>query len=199
MRMKSSVWKLAAMALGSAIVFTCVIFAIPLKTVPHQTTKTCYETKMETESYVVKEPHVTQEMLEKSEILFDGFGTVVPEGFDIPFFIDKSNARLAVTFQNPFPGGLYIYSAGRIVYEKLGNQGTFEIPLPEGNYKAKFRENLMWGEQVYVRLAMKWTELEEVTRYKEVIEYREVPVEVEKQKTTTEYEKVSIWELIFGD
>ena len=66
MRIKGNVWKLAAMALGSAIVLTCVMFAIPLKTVPHQTTETCYETEMETESYVVKEPHVTQEMLEKS-------------------------------------------------------------------------------------------------------------------------------------
>lgn len=199
MRIKGNVWKLAAIGLGSAIMLTCIVFAIPLKTVPYQTVETYYETEMETESYVVKEPYVTEEMLEKSTVFFNGFGIVVPDGFDIPFFIDKPNAQLAVTFHNPFPGGLYIYSAGRIIYEKLGNQGTFEIPLPEGTYKAKFRENLMWGEQVYVRLVVKWTELEEVTRYKERTEYREVPVEVEKQRTVTTYQKVSIWELILGD
>ncbi|MBC8276393.1 MAG: hypothetical protein H8E40_15690 [Chloroflexi bacterium] len=199
MSMKGSVWKLVTIGLGSAIVLMCIVFAIPLKTVPRQTIETYYETEMETESYVVKEPYVTEETLEKSKTLFDGFGTVVPDGFDVPFYIDEPNAQLVVTFQNPFPGGFYIYSAGRIIYEKLGNQGTFEIPLPEGTYKAKFRENLMWGEQVYVRLVMKWTELAEVTRYKERTEYREVPVEVEKQRTVTEYEKVSIWELILGD
>ena len=166
---------------------------------PYQIIETYYETEIERESYVVKEPYVAEEMLNKSKVLFDDFGIVVPDGFDVHFDIDKSNAQLVVTFQNPFPGGFYIYSAGRIIYEKLGNQGTFEIPLPEGAYKAKFRENMMWGEQVYVRLVMKWTELGEVTKYKERIEYREVPAEVEKQRTVTKYEKASIWELILGD
>lgn len=41
-----------------------------------------------------------------------------------------------------------------------------------------------------------WTDVEIET--KEVTEYREVPVEVEKQRTVTKYEKVSMWQLLFG-
>ncbi|GAG28032.1 unnamed protein product, partial [marine sediment metagenome] len=38
----------------------------------------------------------------------------------------------------------------------------------------------------------------ERTETREVTKYRQVPVEVEKQRTVTEYKKVSMWELIFG-
>ena len=41
-----------------------------------------------------------------------------------------------------------------------------------------------------------WDDVEIGTR--EVTKYREVPVEVEKQKTVTKYEKASIWELLLG-
>ncbi len=199
MRMKTNVWKVVAICLASIILLS-VIFAIPLTTVPHQTTETYYETEMQQESYVVDEPYVTEELLEKTEVVFDGFRVVVPKGVDVPFCIDKPDSRLAVSFENPVPGGFYIYSSsGRIVYEELGNRGAFEIPLREGEYKARFRENSLWGEQVYIRVAIKWTDLEEVTRYKEVVEYREVPVQVEKQRTVTEYERVPVWEWLFGD
>ena len=199
MRMKTNAWKVAAICLASIIVVS-VIFAIPLKTVPYQTTETYYDTEMKRESFVVDEPHVTEELHEKSETICDGFCTVVPGGVDIHFYVDKPDVRLAAKFECPIPGGFYIYSSsGRIIYEELGAQGAFEIPLPEGRYKARFRESVMWGEQVYIRLVIKWTETEEVTVYKEVTKYREVPVQVEKQRTVTRHEKVSMWEWLCGD
>ena len=199
MRMKTNVWKVAAICLASIIVVSA-IFAIPLKTVPYQTTETYYDTEMKRESYVVDEPYVTEELREKSETIFDGIRIVVPGGVDIYFYVDKPDVRLAARFECPIPGGFYVYSSsGRIIYEELGAQGAFEIPLPEGKYKARFRESAMWGEQVYIRLAIKWTEIEEVTVHKEVTEYREVPMQVEKQRTVTRYEKVSIWEWLRGD
>ena len=196
--METNTRKLITIGLGSVIVLICILFAIPLKTVPYQTIETYYETEMKRESYVVNEPYVTEELREKSKIIFDGLCVVVPKGVDIPVDIDKPNTLLVGSFENPIPGAFRIYSsAGHIIYEELGAQGTFEIPLPEGKYKAQFRESVMWGKQVYIRLTMEWTELEEVTKYKEVTKYREVPVEVEKQRTVTKYEKVSIWGSIF--
>lgn len=42
------------------------------------------------------------------------------------------------------------------------------------------------------------TATSERTETREVTKYRQVPVEVEKQRTVTEYKKVSMWELILG-
>jgi len=192
--------KLTAIGLCSAIVLLCIVFSFPLKTVPYQTLETYYETEMQQESYIVSEPYVTEESHEKSEVIFDGFEYVVPSGVNIYFRVNRPNTRVVGSFENPIPGGFYIYSpSGRVIYEKLGDRGTFEIPLLEGKYRAQFREDVMWSEQVYIKLSLKWAELEQVTRYKEVIKYREVPVQVEKKRTVTEYKKVSMWKYIFDD
>lgn len=198
--MEDSAKRVVTIGLSSAIVLTCIVFAIPLKTVPYQSIETYYDTEMKREPYVADERYVTEELREKSETLFDGSPYSVPSGINIPVSIDKANAQLVGSFELPAPGGFYIYSSsGRIIYEKLGKRGTFEISLPEGEYEALLRENVMWGEQVYLRLIVKWTELEEVTKYTKVTKYREVPVQVEKQRTVTKYRKASLWKLLFGD
>ena len=191
--------KLIIIGLVSAILVMCIVFTIPLKTVPYQIIETYYETEMKRESHMVNKPYITEEMQEKSKTLFEGSRLTVPSGVYIPFHINKPSAQLVGSFECTVPGGFYIYSsASRIIFERLGNQGTFEISLPEGEYKARFRENVMWSEQVYIHLTMKWTELGQVTRYKETVEYREVPTQVEKQRTVTKYKKVSMWKFIFG-
>jgi len=196
--MEGAIRKLVTIGLGSAMALTCIVFAIPLKTVPYQTVETYYATEMKQESYVTDEPYVVKELCEKAETLFDGFSYSVPAGINISLSIDKPNAQLAASFELPAPGGLYIYSSsGHIIYERLGKQGAFEISLPEGEYRVLLHESLIWGEQAYMRLTVKWTELEEVTKYKEATRYREVPVQVEKQRTVTKHKKASIWELIF--
>ena len=197
--METNPRRLIIIRLGLAIVLLCIILAIPLKTVPYQTIETYYETEMKREPYTVNEPYITEELHEKSEILFDDFRLTVPKGVDISFYIDKPDAQLAGSFECTLPGAFYIYSAsGHILYEKIGvSQETFQISLPEGTYKARFSENVEWGREVHIYLTMKWTELEEVTKYKEATEYREVPVQVEKQRTVTKYKKVSMWEFIF--
>jgi hypothetical protein len=103
-------------------------------------------------------------------------------------------------FNCSIPGGFYVYSStGRIVYEMLESKGDFQISLLPGSYKARFRENVVWGEKVYMRLAIEWTEAEEVTKYKETVASREIPVQTEKQRIVTTTEKKSVWQLIFSD
>ena len=198
--MRIKVARLVATILIFLIIATCIVFAIPLKVVTEQKVETYLETEIRKETYVVKEPYVEKELHTKSVVFFDGYETVVPNGVDIPFSIDKPNALLVGEFNCSISGGFYVYtSTNRIVYEMLGSQGTFQISLLPGNYKARFRENILWGEQVYMRVAVEWTEVEEVTKYKETVQHRDVPVQTERQRIVTTTEKKSIWQLIFGD
>lgn len=199
--MKDNIWKFVKIGLVSAIVLVSVIFAIPFKSIPYQDTETYYEFGMIQESYTVNEPYVTEELCEKSEVIFDGFRHMAPSGLVNHLYIRKPDVQLVVNIDSPITGAFYIYSsAGRIIYERLDvKKKTIEISLSEGNYKTVFRENIMWSEEVYMRLVTKWTEPEEMTRYKEIVKYREVPTQTEKQRAVTKYKKGSIWQLIFSD
>ena len=198
--MKGKFWKSIKFDVALAIVLLSVVFAIPFKTVSYEEIETYWDTEMKQEFYVVNEPYVMQELREKSEVIFDGFQLTVPLGIEILFYVNKPDTRIVCSFENPTSGGVYIFSAssGHIIYEKLGRQGIFEITLPEGDYKARFTENVEWGERAYIRLVKEWTESEDVTMYREVTKYRDVPVKVEKQRAVTKYRKTSIWGVVFG-
>ena len=198
--MRIRVARLVATILVFLVVVTCIVFSIPLKEVSKQAVETYMETEIRKETYVAKEPYVEKEPQQGSVVFFDGYLTIVPRGVDVPFVIDKPNALFVGEFNCPFPGGFYVLGiAGRVIYEQLGSRGTFQVQLPPGSYKARFRENVVWGEDVYLRLAMEWTEVEEITKFKETVSYREVPVQTEKQRIVTTTEKKSIWQLIFSD
>jgi hypothetical protein len=190
--------KLSVGIIIATLVLIAIVFALPLWTITTETIETYYITEMEQEAYSVSEPYMTEEVHEKTKVFADGFYKVVPSGIIIPFNIDKPNAQLAGQFDNPIPGSFAIItSANRILWEILGSRSDIDLPLSQGKYLARFRENVMWGEDCYIYLEMKWTEVQEVTKYKEITKYREVPVEVEKQRTIVKQYRVSIWEQIF--
>lgn len=191
-------WKPFVAGILAGFVLIAIIFALPLKTVSTKTTETDYVIEKRQEPYVVSEPYVTEEVRQKTNVFADGFHTVVPYGIVIPFYIDKPEARLVGEFQNPIPGSFIILDQfNHIVWEKLGSRGTIDLPLPPGQYRAKFQENLMWGEDCSIYLATKWSEVEQVINYREVIKYREVPVQAEKQRTIIKQDRISLWKHIF--
>lgn len=192
-------WKLIAFGAVCLLVLISIIFAFPLKNAPYQVTEIYRTTEMKQESYTDTEPYIVRELTEKTKVLFDEYRLTVPIGIDIPFAIDKPDAQLMVSFECSVPGGFYVFTvASHIIYEQRGSSGSFELSLEEGDYKARFSENMMWGEQVHIQLAMQWTEMEEVIKYKEVTKYRDVPVEVEKQRDITEYKNISMWKWLFS-
>jgi hypothetical protein len=189
--------KLSVGIIIATLVLIAIVFALPLRTITTETIETYYVTEIEQEAYSVSEPYITEEVYEKTEVFAEGFYQVVPSGIIIPFNIDKPNAQLVGQFENPIPGSFAIItSANRILWETFGNQGTIDLPLSQGNYLARFRESIMWGEDCYIYLAMKWTEVQEVTKYNEITKYREVPVQVEKQRTIVKQDRISIWKQI---
>ena len=191
-------WKPLVGGIITAFVLIAIIFALPLKVISTETTETYYVTEMKQETYSESEPYVAEEVYEKTEVFADGFYTVIPSGIIIPFNIDKRDAQLIGKFENSIPGSFVIITAAnRIMWEKFGNRGSIDLPLAQGQYRARFQENIMWGEDCYIYLAMEWTETRQVTKYKEITQYREAPVQVEKQRTIIKQNRISIWEQIF--
>ena len=195
---KTDNWKPFVGGIITAFIFIAIVFALPLKVISTEITETYYVTEMQQETYSVSEPYLTEEVYENTEVFADGFYTVVPSGVIIPLNINKPEANLVGRFENPFSGSFVILNtANRIIWESLGNRGNIDLPLSQGQYRARFQESAMWGEECYIYLAMKWTEIQQVTKYKEITQYREVPVQVEKQRTVVKQNRISIWEQIF--
>jgi hypothetical protein len=197
--MENSHRRIITIAIGSAIVLFGIISAIPFTTVSYETTETYYETGVKQEPYTAKESYIVKELVEKQETIFNGTPYSVPNGINVPLSITKSDAELIGRFELPKLGGIRIYlPSGKILYELLGQRGDFQISLPKGEYTAILRDSMVWGRPVYLSLIVKWTELGEVTKYREVTKNREVPVQVERQRTITKSSKASLWGLIFG-
>jgi hypothetical protein len=181
-----------------SLIAVCILFALPILTVAIETVAPYQVTEVNNQPYTTTEYYAQQSPVEKSIVISDGYYTVVPSGIIIPFSVDKSGARLTGTFINTIPGSFVIYnSANRIFWEDLGNAGTIDIPLQPGHYKAKFQENIMWGEDVYIQLRLVWNEVESYTASKEITKYQQVPVTVEKQGKQIREDRMSIWQLIF--
>jgi hypothetical protein len=192
-------WKPFVAGVIAGLVLVAVIFALPVKTITTETVESYYVTELRRELYTETEPYITEEMQEKTRVIADGFYTSVPLGITIPFTVDEPGARLVGSFDNPFTGSFVITALpSHIVWEKLGSRGDIDVPLEQGDYRAKFQENIMWGQDCRIYLAMQWLETREVTQYREVTNYRDVPVQVEKQRTVTGQEKISIWKHLFS-
>lgn len=191
-------WKVFGAGIITGLALVAIIFALPLKVIHTATTETYFVTEMKQQPYTVNEPYITEEVYEKTKVFADGFYKVVPTGIVIPFYIDKPEAKLVGKFENPIPGSFTITTAANyIIWETFGNRGTFDLSLPPAQYRAKFQENIMWGQDCYIYLAVTWTETQQVTRYRESTRYLEVPTQVEKQRTIVKQERISIWKQIF--
>ena len=195
--------KLLAAGIFTLIVFVAlmVISFLPICTVPVESMLTYYEEEIQQESYTVKEKTVREESSQKSEVIFDGYRISVPAGIEFPFTVDKPDTTLTGRYRCSVPASFHLFDAttSHILQEILGTQSTFEFQLPVGEYRARVRENKQWDIEIYIRLALEWTEMEEVTEYKEVTKYRDMPVRVEKQRTVIIEKKVSWWAFVFGD
>ena len=193
----SDKWKPFVAGIITAFILIAIVFALPLKIISTETTEIYYVTEMKQEAYTVSEPYLTEEVYEKIEVFADGFYKVIPSGIIIPFNIDKPNAQLVGKFENPIPGSFVIITTpARIIWETFGSRGSIDLLISPGQYLARFQESVMWGEDCYIYLAVKWTETRQVTKYNEITKYREVPVQVEKQRTIVKKDRISIWKQI---
>ena len=189
---------LIAVFAGIVIIAVCVVFSLPLKTVEYESVETYYETEITREPETVSEPYTVEQQVERSEVLLDGNYTSVPDGISVDFEVDNDDTEVYVSFSSSAPGICNVFTASsHILYEMRGSEGSFSLPLEHGAYQARFRENLNWGEQIYMRVELRWTETVEITQYREKTVYHEVPVQVEKQRTVWHTEEISLWQWFF--
>ena len=176
-----------------------LVFSISCVSKDIQVTETYTELEQKQEPYAAKESYIVQELTDKQETIFDDTPDSVPYGIKVPLSITESDSELIGRFELPGSGGISIrLPSNKILYEQLGQQGKFQISLPKGEYTVILRDSMVWDEPVYLSLILKWTELDEVTKYREVTKNHEVPVQVEKQRTVTKTVQVPFWEAIFS-
>jgi hypothetical protein len=223
-KVKWSGWKPIVIGISVAIVIICIIFAVPFLKMPLEVVETYTETEYKEEAYTEREPYkVTGEVVEKSsETLFDGTlielgRRIMPDrwGTEVYFTIDLSGKpnpvasgsweiedfvnAFYVTITDPRFNQVYTYKGSEVAPQSDDFQF---VPKYSGMYLMRFSTHYIRADK-YVRLTLvlSWdgaaTTTTERTEYREVTKYRQVPVQVEKQKTVTKYKRVSIWGLLF--
>jgi hypothetical protein len=191
-------WRGFALGAGIGIVVLAIVFSLPLVPVVTETVKTEYVTELKHEPYTETEPYVTSGTSEKTRVIASGFYRVIPSGIEIPFVIDKSDSRLVGQFDNTIQGSFTVFdAASHIVWEALASKGTIDLPLSQGQYRARFRENLMWGEECYISLSIKWIEIEQLTSYREVMKYQQISINVPKYVKVSRVEQITVWQYLF--
>ncbi len=159
------------------IVVLSIIFALPVKTVPVQTTETYWDIEMrnepytETEAYTDVEPYTTTETYTK---------TVYDPNYN--------------AYCNYWPG---VYTPSSYI----NCQNYPYCVVCSGNETSSCRvwgpTCSNWGGSRVVTDTREVVKYRNVTKYREVVKYRQVPTKVLKERTATTYVKISIWEYLF--
>ncbi|MCJ7654325.1 MAG: hypothetical protein MUO97_03330 [Dehalococcoidia bacterium] len=224
--MVGNVWQTIVICLISVIVVTCIFFALPVVKVPVEVVETYTETEYKEEAYTEREPYTVPATGEvtgrKPEVFYDGalielWHRVMPDrwGTEVYFTIDlsgKLNPTVSGSWKVEDVSESYYVSVTdpgfNLVYKYLGSEVAVQAddfmfaPKYSGMYVMRFSTNYVrLRKYARLTLALGWdgaaTEASELTEYREVTRYRNVPVEVTKQRTVTKYEKSSVWGLFF--
>jgi len=182
----------------AVLIVLIVLSLIPFNVIPIETTETYFVTENKLEPYTEKEPYTVKEPVIKQEVLYEDRPFSVPFGISVPLTIDSPDIEISGRFELPGTGALRVMLSNKIIYEQLGTSGDFQMTFPVGKYTIVVRDSMVWGERLYLKVIKKWTEEATITKYREVSKNREVPVQIEKQRTETSYIKVSWWEMLFG-
>lgn len=210
-------WK-TALALGIALVILLIILFVPLAKVPVEAIETYYETEIQfvpvMETIITKEPYT--EPVYKEQTLRDDMLAVNPDTYIIvPHFLDLSNKI------NPLVRGNFISLDGRSVlflvfdrypyrfhpsaympapiYESRMTSGNFMFTPNTNEYYFVF-DSYTYAEPRLFKLNLSLSWIETVTNYRDVpkeqIVYRQVPVQVPKERKVISYERKSLFELL---
>lgn len=198
LRSKSAVLKSFAAGFLAAAAVTAVIFALPLKTIKVESRESYHVTTFAQEPYTVTEPYTAEETREYTEVLVDGVYVSSPAGIAVPFTIERDDVLVQVKFDNPFTGLFAVVrQPNQVMWQARSAGEEIELELEPDEYAVRFRESVMWGQNCHIYVAQTWSEAEQVTRYREVTEYRKVPTQVQKERTIMGEEKISLWKHIF--
>ncbi|MBM3154100.1 MAG: hypothetical protein FJ008_02065 [Chloroflexi bacterium] len=223
----TNTWRAVALFLVLIILLVGIGFSVPLVKVPVATTETYTETEYKEEAYTVVETvpaqTTTASTTTNSITFFDGTlfemgASVMPDrwGTEVKFKLDipgKTNPRVTGSWiVENFPFAVYVSIVSpdnMFAYQHKGAEASLQtddfefVPTVSGVYTMRFSSDYVRSSK-YIRLtlALKWDEpssgaAPQATITKEVIKYRQVPVQVQKQRTVVKHEKASVWQLLF--
>lgn len=191
-------WQVYLAGILTALIVIAILFVIPMKKVTMESTVTYKDIEKVSEPYTELEPYIAYNNDSNTRVLINDFYQVVPNGTMVPFTVEKSNSRIIGHFENSIPGRFAILGIGdRVIWETMGSRDIVDLPLEPGEYKALFKEDVMWGEDCYIFLTVQSGESEPQIEYKEITKYHEIEIEVEKQEIIENTVSTSIWNYIF--
>lgn len=179
---KFIVWGLAPIAI------LAIVFALPLKTVPVEATETYWDTEMRSEPYTVSESYTDVEPYTatetRTETVYDSY--VYPSSWSHTFKVDKADSTVSINFHgySYYPQYYYITCPD----DEVSSCRIWPYHYWGGG-QARVIIKVSYPEEV--------TKSRTVTKYRDVTKYREVPTQVLKERTVTEYVKMSIWGYLF--
>ncbi len=169
------------------IVILAIVFAIPLKTVAIQTTEMYWDTELieepytVTESYRDTEEYITTET--RTETIYD---SNIYSSKTQTFQVDNPGSIVTVSVTgSPY----YYYPQTYMIYDDDGDAIYRFLPFSYYGGAVRLNIELSYPEEV--------TRERTVTKYRDVTKYREVPTQVQKERISTEYVKMSIWKYLF--
>jgi len=171
------------------VIIIAVVFAIPFKTVPVQETETYWATEMREEAYTVTEDYTTTELYEetetKTETVYDNY---LSGGNSYTFDVDKPGSTVTVKMSDYPYGGYY---------------ASYVVVDDSNPYYYRYWPDYYWGSRAKVTVTLNYPEQVTrerlVTKQRDVVKYREVPTQVLKERITTKYVKMSIWQYLLMD
>lgn len=182
------------------VLILVIIFALPLKIVPVQTTEKYIDTEMRQEPYTVQEsyqetePYLATET--KTSTIYDSY--VSTGGWSYSFNVNQPGTTVRVSMPGGTYSNPYYYYRPYIFY----TDNVTPIPYPPYYFDYWWRDTGYYGRNkitIQISYPEEVTKYRTVTKTRDVIKYREVPVQVEKERVTTSLVQMSIWQYLFLD
>ena len=163
------------------VLILAIIFALPVKTVPVQTTESYWDIEMrsepytETEAYTETEPYTTTETYQRSV-----YSSNYPYPYNYPYYGGGISPTDNVKCQG-YPPYCFVCSGDDLASCRIWSPYNY-ASMASPRYVTDTREVVKYRT---------------VTKYREVTKYRQVPTKVLKERTVTKQVRMSIWEYLF--
>jgi hypothetical protein len=176
-------WKPILWGLAPFIIIV-IVFALPLKDVAVQVTESYVETEMRQEPYTVSETGtVTEPYTEtetKTETVFDS--NVNSNNWAYTFDVKKPNTNVSVN----------VYG-----YSSPGTQYYFGPDYSRMFFPFNYYSSSIGRASITVSYPEQITKTRVVTKTVDVVKYRQLPVQVNKERKITRHVKMPLWGYIF--
>jgi hypothetical protein len=186
------------------IVIIVIIFALPLKIVPVQTTEKYMDTEMQQQPYTEQETYQDTEPYQTTETQTRTiYNSYVNSGWSYSFNVADPNTTVNISLSGGTNYRPYYYQSYQPYYFNPSDNMTPYHNYPYYQYGYNWWGNSYYPSQDKVTIQISYpqevTKYRTVTKTRDVVKYREVPVQVEKERTATKYVQMSIWQYLFFD